>query len=283
MRMTTQALAAASVIGLAAWAAPAQAGSILLGSTNGGIAMVYNCSVSGSACEQASNVSYYRSVNSATNSNGAYFEFSSTPLPELGGISFRQFLSGQLSGASQFGLDVVVPGLGTGSGTPAVALSPLFAADNVGGGNPPTLGGIVDWAINDYKFGAGGATNPTNTIFNSLMRGGNGNGNSVELSFNNLVQNGSVFTVDIAGTMTSDSFIHWFTPATADTNLTDFGATGRLLFSGTLVYDAANDNTPGVDYYMGSINVFMEVPEPASMLVLTMALAGLGVARRRRG
>ncbi len=283
MRTTMQALAAASVLGLSAWAAPAQSASILLGATNGGIAVVYNCSAQGSVCENPANVSYYRSVNSAANANGAYFEFSSAPVVELGGASFRQVLSGQAPGASQFGLDVVVPGMGAGSGTPSIALSPLFAADNVGGANPPTIGGVIDWAINDYKFGPGGATNPANTTFNSLLRGGNGDGSSVELSFSNLVQNGSVFTIDIAGSLTGDNLIHWFNPATADTDLSGVGATGRLLFSGTLSYDTATDTTPGVDYYMGSINVFLEVPEPASILVLGMALAGLGVAQRRRG
>jgi hypothetical protein len=285
MRHALMAVAVPAALAFGAVAAPAQAGSILLGSTNGGIAVVYNCSAQGTACENPGNVSYYRSVNSETNPNGAYFEFSSAPLAAFGGASFRDVFSGQPAGASQFGLDVVVPGLGAGTGTPAVPLTPLVAADNVGGANPPALGGVIDWAINDYKFGAGGATNPANTVFNSLFRGGDGDGDSVELSFSNLVQNGSVFTIDIAGTMTSDNILHWFNPATIDGNFAGAAplyATGRFLFSGTLSYDTQTDTTPGVDYYMGSIDVFMEVPEPASALVLGAALLGLATTRRRR-
>lgn len=248
MRPIMASFVAAAAIGVSAYSAPAQAASILLGTTTGDVAVVYNCSAQGAACENPGNVSYYRAVASQANPNGSYFEFSNTPEAVLGGASFRQVFSGQPVGASQFGLDLMTPGAGFGIGTPAIVPTALRSADNTGA--LPVIGGVIDWAINDYKSNAGGVSGAGNSPFNSLFRGGNGDGSSVNLSFSNLVQNGSVFTIDIAGTMTSDNILHWFNPLTTDGSFVGTAplyATGRLLFSGTLSYDSARDTSPGVD------------------------------------
>lgn len=244
---------------------------------------MYNCSAQGQACENPGNVSYYRTVVSQTNPNGSYFEFSNTPEAVLGGASFRSVLSGIGPGDSQFGLDLMTRGLGFGSGTPAITPTPLRAADNTGA--LPNIGGVIDWAINDYKPNGGGVNGAGNSPYNSVFRGGNGDGSSVNLDFSNLVQNGTVFTIDIAGTMDSDNILHWFNPLLVDGSFVGTAplwATGRVLFSGRLSYDAAQDTSPGVDYYTGSINLSLEVPEPASMAIFGVALAGFAAVRRRR-
>ena len=138
MRIPTAPIAGLAALAAAALAPAAEAASILLGTTNGGIAVVYNCSAQGSACENPANVAYYRSVASPTNGNGAYFEFSNASLPELGGSSFRAVFSGIGPGVSQFGFDATAPGAGAGTGTPAIPFAPLNAADNTGGPLPHT-------------------------------------------------------------------------------------------------------------------------------------------------
>lgn len=284
MRIPAGAIAGLATLAGVAFAPAAHSASILLGTSSGGIAVVYNCSAQGAACENPANVAYYRSVASPTNSNGAYFEFSNAPLPELGGASFRALLSGIGPGVSQFGFDATAPGAGAGSGTPAIPFVPLNAADNTGG--LPAIGGVVDWAINDYKPNGGGVAGAGNAPYNSLFRGGTGDGGSVALTFSNLVATPNGFSIDIEGALASDGILHWFNPLLTDGSFTGsapFHASGRLLFSGTLTYDTGADTTAGVDYYMGNINVFMEVPEPMSLALFATGLAGLAATRRRAG
>ena len=146
----------------------------------------------------------------------------------------------------------------------------------------PITGGTIDWAINDYKPNVGGVNVASNNPFNSLFRGGNGSGSSISITEQSLSSSSGVFTLEITGVLDSDDILHRFNPALTDLPFVPamFGvlpATGLIFFDGELTYSVANDTTPGVDYYLGSINLFLDVPEPG-----TLAMLGVGLWHRRR-
>src|SRR5689334_8144272 len=122
--------AGAATLALCGLTQAASAGEVLLGTVSGDLAIVYNCSQQGAACENPANISYSQTVASQTNSNGAPLQFDNTPLAILGGQSFNSIFSGQPVGSSQFGFDLVF-----GPGSAAAPKPTINAVDNVNG-NP---------------------------------------------------------------------------------------------------------------------------------------------------
>src|SRR5262249_10954326 len=122
--------------------------------------------------------------------------------------------------------------------------------------------GNVTWAISGYTGSTDGPADPSNSIINSLFRGGTGanfGNDGVTLNVNNVTQMGTVFTADIAGELQSDNLIHWYPPSTPDSPVQSFELTGRFFFSGSLTYDSAADPYPLADYYAGPVALEAEV------------------------
>jgi hypothetical protein len=250
-----------------------------LGQATGGIGMYYNHPPEDPM--GGANLAYMRAQIGQGNVNGAAFAFDTTDLgyidPLLAGLTMANIFGDQ----GQFGFDLVVPG------NPTIPVPTLMAVDN--GGVPEGNVGPVVWAVNDYK--PGGPVNPAATRDNSLFRSIDADpGNSLTLdTFDVTGLGGGIWTVNIAGTLISDNYIHWFNPGTSDADLSDFlGLNPVIGFSGTLTYNRALDVTPGMDFYAGNIDFTLtanipdtDVPDAGSTAAM-LSLAGFGLALFRR-
>ena len=242
---------AAAVIGLFA-SGQALAATVPLGAASGGLAIYYN-STGG---QVPSNEAYWQLQFSGSNTNGAEFNFDSTPIPGSGGLNWYGIFQVV---PNQFGLDMILEQPTTDH---SVATPVLTAYDN---GNNTLAGrisgGPVTWAISGYTGSSNGPADPGNSIINSLFRGGSGaSGDGISnLVVTPLGQVGTVTTIAISGQMASDGVIHWYSTTTPNTPVTAFELTGTFDFSATLSYDSSTDSNPLMDFYAGTIEVEAEV------------------------
>lgn len=271
----------------------ATAGEIYLGTATGKVAVNYNTT----GGENPGNQAFFHAVNNTNPSNGATFNFDPNLLGSTGygaGTHFYQVLPDQFG----FDLNLVAP---TWDGSsPSGSQIATYDYDNTNPGNGLSdrdFAGNFNWAISGYISNVGGVgpAAANSGIINSLFRG-----NGVALSFSNVQQNGTIFTVDIEGELTTDGFVHWYTPGTPDLalaglDMTPFGYAGQVLtdrigFRGTYTYNSANDTTRGIDFYEGSARFFHitedaepVVPEPATLSLIGLGLtSGAAFLRRRR-
>lgn len=239
-----------------------------LGSASGGIAVYYN-----DTSEGPTNVSYFRAQahNSMTDVRGAQFAFSTiAPDPNYPTMTPAVIFGSH----DNFGFDLiaefetntsVVPELHGVDRTPA---SSGYALD------PQDMGPMA-WGINDYK--PGGVTGPTSAIVNTLIKGIAGEVLSYELE---PVQGGWQMTM--GGTLRTDNFAYWYGEGIANSPWeASYGVAPYVWFEGTLTYLVADDVTPGMDFYAGTID-FYAVPEPASLLLLVAGAMPLLRRRRQR-
>ncbi len=243
----------------------AQAGRLPFGTGTGGIAVHFNAT----GGENSLNVSYFRAQFSASNDNGAVFNFSTDPIPGTdppGPQPASSWFPLFQAVPDQFGFDLVLPATPTADGSvPAPVLTAFDNGNNSIAGRIPA--GPVTWAINGYTGATDGPANPANDIINSLFRGGAGadttvasgagpvtlTGDGVSVTLGVPVPTASGFLIDVDGQLTSDGLIHWFTTTTPDSPVSNFELTGDLFFSGTLEYDGNADTTVGIDFYAGTV------------------------------
>src|SRR5581483_2567412 len=231
------------VVAFGVLAAVVQAGAVTvpLGTASGGLAIHYNLT----GPESPTNQAWVKAQFGPAVSNGALFDFDATVLPGTGGQSWSSIFQ---SVPHQFGFDVVLTAPTTDGSNPTPVLS---AFDNVDGNLAhATNAGPVTWAIDDYQ-GSPGA--PGAGVINSLFRGGTGANDGVTITTQTVTQNGTVFTLHIAGELQSDGLVHWYNPAFGSSPVGSLELTGKLLFDGTLTYDSAGDTgTDRVDFYAGT-------------------------------
>jgi hypothetical protein len=254
---------------------------------NGGVGVYYNDNGGGENPFNVSHLRGQRDIN--TDDRGAYFQFDNSvdydPITP-GTQTANDIFSGQPVGSSQFGFDML---FWSPTDDGSVSVPSMNFADNVDNtlGNVdytpagPNAAGEMAWAINDYfpgGVGAGGAG-----VRNSLFRG-----NHVNLTTANLTSGGGIFTMEIAGWLQTDGQIHWSTPGTPHSDLSSFGVLDWIYFEGTLSYTVAGDTSTNLyDYYEGDVNFYLAtqdevIPEPATLTLLGLGLAGLGVRRMRK-
>jgi len=248
------------------WTPPARAQvTVPLATATGGIAVHYNDNGGG---EVPTNGAYLRAQFDATNTNGALLNFDSTPLPGVG-VSFYDIFQAV---PDQFGMDLIAESPTADGTTPTPVLT---AYDNVNGSIAGRASaGPVTWAISGYTGSGNGPANPLNDIINSLLRGGDGDpgdtfdglgspAKTLDGSITNLTQDlsvvGTVWTNEITAELNTDGFIHWYTPATGSSSITNFGLTGKLFLEATLTYDSSTDTDPLMDFYSGSGTISAEV------------------------
>ena len=231
----------------------AGAATIPLGAASGGVAIYYN-STGG---EVPTNQAYLRAQFSAGNSNGAEFNFDSTPIPGTGGaLSWYGIFQAV---PDQFGLDLIVQAPTSNGSVPTPILTAYDNGNNSVGGRIPA--GTVTWALSGYTGATDGPADPGNTIINSLFRGGTGaSGDGLSnLVISPVSHVGTVFTVTVSGELLTDGFVHWYTISTPDSPVSNFELTGKFLFSGTLSYDSSTDANPLMDFYGGPVQLDAEV------------------------
>ncbi len=225
--------------------------STLLGLTGvgtGGIALYYNTT----GPQELANAAYLRTVVSLGNENGAEFFFDNTDLTGVPGITWQSIFSGLPAGQTQFGLDLVRP-LASDDGS--VTIPTLTAVDNTdstpAGATPA---GTVSWAFNDYKPNApNGPVTPSNQPTNSSIRGPAGGDPIVDIEIVELsLSSIAPITLTFEGRLNSDAIIHWFTPSTPDSPMSNFGLEGDFYVSGTLELAASG---AGVDFFAGALTV----------------------------
>lgn len=221
------------------------------GTTTGGVAIYYN-SVGG---ETPTNQAFLKAQCSNVYdpaSNGAAFSFSTSPLDGYGTTWALIF-----NDLGQYGMDLVFHAPTSDN---SVVTPDLLAVDWTG---PPcnfTTAGESSWVVGDYQCASPvGPCNASTTMRNSPLRSPLGDNSpntlNVTITRNDLTQSGSDFQAYIEGKMISDGSIHWFDPSFGSSTLASFGLPSDFYFSGTLDYIAANDTTPGMDFYEGSMTI----------------------------
>ncbi len=237
-----------------------------LGTATGGIAVYFN-----SEEETPTNVAYFRAQynNSVTALNGAQFTFSD----EAPDPNFPLLTPAAVFGSgSQFGFDLIAVAP-TNTLTPPTFTGvdrtppPSYALD-------PTDMGELPWGVSDYK--SGGPGNDTAVIVNTLFAG-----ESLYVDGDGFVltEISGGFEATFTGTLRTDGLVHWYGEGISDTPWGTYGIADWCYFEGTLTYLTAEDHTPGMDFYAGSID-FWAVPEPGT--VALVLLGGLSLLRRRR-
>ncbi len=206
--------------------------------------------------ENPANQAYLRAQFSETNTNGGVLNFDSTPLPGGGGLSWYLLFQAV---PDQFGFDMVLETPTADGSNPPPVVTAYDNTDNSLPGAAPA--GPVTWAISGYTGATNGPADPANGIINSLIRGGSGapSYDGVTITSQTLSVSGTVFTMDIAGELDSDGAIYWYTIGQPDGQMSTFGLTGKIYFSGTFTYDSATDTTPLIDFYAGTMQFDAEV------------------------
>lgn len=256
MKRWTLALVVATAFVLATLSVAQAQTWVPVGTAEGGVAVYFNDTTT----EDPSNVSYLRVqyANSTTNVNGAHismFEPFKTIFGDLG----------------QYGFDLIAV-------APTNTTSPptLHAYD--WNGTTPAVDGTVLWAMNVYKDWYNGPTNPSAYVLNSTLRGNN----AIPVSFTLTPLGGGSFRADFAAILESDGWIHWYNPLLPDTPI-PYPFTGKFLVTGSLVYNKNQDNTPGMDFYAGTMNLYAQaIPDAATLTLFSVGLMPLAVAFRRR-
>jgi len=273
------------VLMLSVLAASVFAAQIKLGTATGGIMINYN-KVDNSGAngvpdgvvsgydENPANVAYTKAQNGYNDTTGMYFQFDSTPIPGLSTANWNDIFSGQPVGQSQFKFDLLAKAL-TYNPLGGVVVPTMSFADF----DYPSLSVAYTqimppsesaWAINNYQSGV-----PINSLFR---------GTGMTLSYSNLQLTNTGYTLDVAGELITDGFIHWYYGTNGTTDITTWELTDVISFNGTLNYNMSGDvGADQKDFYAGSLDFYANVvPAPGAILLGAMGTGLVGWLRRRR-
>jgi len=215
------------------------------------------------------NIAYYQTQYSPTNTNGAYFQFQPGGFPD-----YNALFSGQPVGAGQYALDFldISP---TWDGVEAI---PSFSHyDNVDGTLANRISTLVTptgasnspaWAINDYKTPSDPAIG---VRMNSPIRSNTASPGlgvaRIEINRDGL---NNIVSADIAGTVNSDG-IHHLYGGTGTVSLALYQLQSELTFSGTLTYDlaASGSGSNMLEVFNGQLNFVSDTIAPGIPVITT--------------